>query len=92
MEGSFTSLPSPPMHLPLNPQPAEHAKSACFDNSEHYCFITCCRSRAALAKTLFDLEESGPTALGPALAVSVAMASVKNGSKVIVCTVRITSH
>lgn len=45
------------------------------------------KSRRELQKKLFALEETGPTALGPALAVSCAMASVKNGSKVILCTV-----
>eukprot|EP00753_Platysulcus_tardus_P015458 PLAT5019.2.p1 GENE.PLAT5019.2~~PLAT5019.2.p1 ORF type:complete len:827 (+),score=465.90 PLAT5019.2:277-2757(+) len=40
----------------------------------------------ALTKKLFELEEGGPTALGPAVVLSVAMASCAPGSKVIVCT------
>uniref|UniRef100_A0A6A7G8Q6 Sec23/Sec24 trunk domain containing protein n=2 Tax=Hirondellea gigas TaxID=1518452 RepID=A0A6A7G8Q6_9CRUS len=44
------------------------------------------KSMNDLAEKLFGLEESGPTALGPGLAVAVAMASVKNGSEVILCT------
>ena len=35
---------------------------------------------------MFRLEEGGSTALGPALLVSVAMASQVPGSKVIICT------
>jgi len=43
-------------------------------------------SRSNLSKKLFDLEESGPTALGPALVVAVGMASKGKASKVVICT------
>ncbi|KAH3747910.1 hypothetical protein DPMN_182345 [Dreissena polymorpha] len=39
-----------------------------------------------LNKKLFELEEGGPTALGPALLVATAMAGKVRGSKVILCT------
>merc|ERR1712062_148217 len=39
-----------------------------------------------LSKALWSLKETGQTALGPALAVSIAMASSKPGSQVILCT------
>ena len=42
----------------------------------YICFISGC----------FSLEEGGQTALGPALLLSVAMASQVKGSKVIICT------
>merc|ERR1712130_349052 len=42
--------------------------------------------REKLSKALWSLKETGQTALGPALAVSVAMASSKPGSQVILCT------
>jgi hypothetical protein len=44
-------------------------------------------SKEKLAEKLFSLEEGGLTALGPGLAVSVAMASARQGSEVILCTV-----
>jgi hypothetical protein len=40
----------------------------------------------SLSKKLYQLEESGSTALGPALLVSTAIAAQKPGSKVILCT------
>lgn len=43
-------------------------------------------SREALSKKLFELEEGGQTALGPALLVAIQMASKTAGSQVIVCT------
>jgi len=43
-----------------------------------------CRDK--LSKALWSLKETGQTALGPALAVSIAMASSKPGSQVILCT------
>ncbi|XP_077868957.1 circularly permutated Ras protein 1-like [Saccoglossus kowalevskii] len=43
-------------------------------------------TRNVLADKIFNLEEGGQTALGPSLLVSVAMASQKAGSKVIICT------
>lgn len=43
-------------------------------------------SRQHLGQKLFDLEECGPTALGPALLVSATIASRVRGSKVILCT------
>jgi hypothetical protein len=39
-------------------------------------------SADALIKQLFELNESGPTALGPAVVVATAMASTSTGSKV----------
>merc|ERR1719361_1389651 len=42
--------------------------------------------REKLSKALWSLKETGQTALGPALAVSIAMASSKPGSQVILCT------
>ncbi|KAK3593841.1 hypothetical protein CHS0354_011443 [Potamilus streckersoni] len=43
-------------------------------------------NRKSLGEKLFDLEEGGGTALGPALLVSVTIASKHPGSKVILCT------
>ncbi|WAR09396.1 CPAS1-like protein [Mya arenaria] len=43
-------------------------------------------SRQQLSKKLFELEEGGPTALGPALLVATTMAGRVRGSKVILCT------
>eukprot|EP01029_Cantina_marsupialis_P018421 TRINITY_DN4228_c1_g2_i2.p1 TRINITY_DN4228_c1_g2~~TRINITY_DN4228_c1_g2_i2.p1 ORF type:complete len:727 (+),score=228.83 TRINITY_DN4228_c1_g2_i2:477-2657(+) len=40
----------------------------------------------ALLAHIEDLEENGPTALGPAMVVATAMASRTKGSKVVVCT------
>eukprot|EP01083_Nonionella_stella_P114261 337626_1 len=39
-----------------------------------------------LSDALWKLEEGGQTALGPALSVSIAMASIRRGSQVILCT------
>jgi len=44
------------------------------------------KSEGNLRKCLFKIEESGPTALGPALLVSLGMASSYRGSQVIICT------
>ncbi|XP_072890149.1 circularly permutated Ras protein 1-like isoform X3 [Hemitrygon akajei] len=43
-------------------------------------------SRDALRRRVQQLQECGSTALGPAALVSIAMASRKSGSKVIICT------
>ncbi|XP_078093568.1 circularly permutated Ras protein 1-like isoform X2 [Mustelus asterias] len=43
-------------------------------------------SRDALHRHIHLLQECGATALGPAALVSIAMASQKQGSKVIICT------
>ncbi|XP_043536568.1 circularly permutated Ras protein 1-like [Chiloscyllium plagiosum] len=43
-------------------------------------------SRDALYRCIRQLQECGATALGPAALVSIAMASQKQGSKVIICT------
>lgn len=43
-------------------------------------------SRDTLGKQIFDLEEGGQTALGPALLVSTVIACQVPGSKVIICT------
>ena len=43
-------------------------------------------SKEQLIDKLWDLEESGATALGPALQLSIAIAGSKPGSKVILCT------
>lgn len=39
-----------------------------------------------LERQLFSLEESGGTALGPAIVVALGMAASKSGSKVVLCT------
>ncbi|XP_041093523.1 circularly permutated Ras protein 1-like [Polyodon spathula] len=44
------------------------------------------QNKGKLQSVLHSLRESGSTALGPAALVSIAMASRKPGSKVIVCT------
>jgi len=44
------------------------------------------QSSESLAAALFALEETGPTALGPALVAAVAMAWTARGSSVVVCT------
>jgi len=44
------------------------------------------KSRETLGNKLFDLEEKGQTALGPALLLSVVMACRQSASKVIICT------
>jgi len=43
-------------------------------------------SKQLLEGKLFDLEERGQTALGPAVVIAVAMAARRKGSKVILCT------
>ncbi|XP_060063644.1 circularly permutated Ras protein 1-like [Ylistrum balloti] len=43
-------------------------------------------TRATLSTKIFELEEGGATALGPALLVASTMASQQPGSKVIICT------
>jgi len=43
-------------------------------------------SKDAILEKLWDLEETGPTALGPALQLSIAVAGKKPGSRVILCT------
>eukprot|EP01102_Stenamoeba_stenopodia_P018668 TRINITY_DN6891_c0_g1_i2.p1 TRINITY_DN6891_c0_g1~~TRINITY_DN6891_c0_g1_i2.p1 ORF type:complete len:715 (+),score=225.83 TRINITY_DN6891_c0_g1_i2:79-2223(+) len=43
-------------------------------------------SRDKLHNKLYSLEEHGATALGPAILVSVSLATLKPGSQVIVCT------
>lgn len=43
-------------------------------------------TRQKLGEKLFELEECGPTALGPALVVATKMAARMRGSKVILCT------
>lgn len=43
-------------------------------------------SRQRLSERLFDLEECGQTALGPAMIVAINMAAAAPGSQVIVCT------
>jgi hypothetical protein len=45
-----------------------------------------CDSAAELSTKLYALEETGQTALGPALLVSIAMAAKSPGSRVVVCT------
>ncbi|XP_071854756.1 circularly permutated Ras protein 1-like isoform X4 [Apostichopus japonicus] len=42
--------------------------------------------KRCLADKVFSLTEGGQTALGPALLISVAMASQRSGSKVLICT------
>ncbi|XP_069130895.1 circularly permutated Ras protein 1-like [Argopecten irradians] len=43
-------------------------------------------TRSILSSKIFELEEGGATALGPALLVATTMASQQPGSKVIICT------
>lgn len=43
-------------------------------------------TKKALSGKVFDLEEGGQTALGPALLLSISMAARVPGSKVIICT------
>mmetsp|Transcript_57313 Transcript_57313/g.78154 ORF Transcript_57313/g.78154 Transcript_57313/m.78154 type:complete len:794 (-) Transcript_57313:139-2520(-) len=43
-------------------------------------------SLTPLSDKLFSLEESGPTALGPAVAVSLGMAAGQTGAKIVLCT------
>jgi len=43
-------------------------------------------SKEDILEKLWDIEESGPTALGPALQLSIAIAGSKPGSSVILCT------
>ncbi|KAL4233133.1 hypothetical protein ACF0H5_007818 [Mactra antiquata] len=43
-------------------------------------------TRQQLGQKLFELEEGGPTALGPALLIATTMAGKVRGSKVILCT------
>jgi hypothetical protein len=53
----------------------------------HFITSTVADSRERLSEKLFALEENGPTALGPALVISVGLACQgKPGSKVIICT------
>jgi hypothetical protein len=40
----------------------------------------------ALVQKLFSLEETGSTALGPALVASLGMATHSRGSKIVICT------
>lgn len=44
------------------------------------------QSKAGLENRLFSIEETGQTALGPALTIALNMAKGKRGSTVIVCT------
>ena len=39
-----------------------------------------------MSSKLFELEENGPTALGPALLSAIVLASQRQGSQVILCT------
>lgn len=41
---------------------------------------------ASLTKSIYEWQEDGSTALGPALLVGIAMAARKRGSRVVVCT------
>jgi hypothetical protein len=43
-------------------------------------------AKASLSKALYELEEGGATALGPAVVTAVAVASRAIGSQVLVCT------
>lgn len=44
------------------------------------------KSAKQLSQKLFSLEESGATALGPAMLIAISMASKQKGSRVVVCT------
>ena len=44
------------------------------------------KSAGLLTKKILSLEETGPTALGPAMLISIGMAAKSNGSRVVLCT------
>ncbi|KAH3767756.1 circularly permutated Ras protein 1 [Pelomyxa schiedti] len=44
------------------------------------------RAKEALSRKLFELEENGQTALGPALVLAAGIAAQKRGSEVVICT------
>jgi hypothetical protein len=44
------------------------------------------KTKQALSTKLFSLEETGPTALGPALLVCIGIAAQSPGSEIVVCT------
>jgi len=48
----------------------------------------CCidQSASRLKDTVFSIEESGPTALGPAVVVALGMTDGKPGAKIVLCT------
>eukprot|EP00062_Callorhinchus_milii_P024356 gi/632984176/ref/XP_007909010.1/ PREDICTED: circularly permutated Ras protein 1-like [Callorhinchus milii] len=48
--------------------------------------LSIAESKASLEQRVITLQEFGSTALGPASLISIAMASQKPGSKVIICT------
>eukprot|EP01119_Soliformovum_irregulare_P010427 TRINITY_DN2560_c0_g1_i1.p1 TRINITY_DN2560_c0_g1~~TRINITY_DN2560_c0_g1_i1.p1 ORF type:complete len:705 (-),score=229.00 TRINITY_DN2560_c0_g1_i1:13-2127(-) len=47
---------------------------------------TVSEAKEALNQKLFQLEETGPTALGPALVVALGIATKVPGSKIVICT------
>eukprot|EP01117_Protostelium_nocturnum_P015705 TRINITY_DN610_c0_g1_i1.p1 TRINITY_DN610_c0_g1~~TRINITY_DN610_c0_g1_i1.p1 ORF type:complete len:895 (+),score=352.35 TRINITY_DN610_c0_g1_i1:90-2774(+) len=49
-------------------------------------------SQKELIEEVWKLEEKGPTALGPALLLSIAIAGAKPASKVILCTDGLANH
>jgi hypothetical protein len=44
------------------------------------------QSRPTLEERLFQLEETGPTALGPAVVAALGMCEGKRGARIVVCT------
>lgn len=57
------------------------------DIAKEFQITTCVKdAKAALTKKLFELEEGGPTALGPAVVASLGICRNKVGSKIVICT------
>ena len=44
------------------------------------------QTKDTLAEKLFAIEETGPTALGPAMLTAIGMAQSNRGAKIILCT------
>lgn len=44
------------------------------------------QTKAKLTERIYDLEEGGQTALGPAVVFALNIASKRKGSKIVICT------
>jgi hypothetical protein len=44
------------------------------------------QTKAKLTERIYDLEEGGQTALGPAVVFALNIASKRQGSKIVICT------
>lgn len=44
------------------------------------------QTKAKLTERVYDLEEGGQTALGPAVVFALNIASKRQGSKIVICT------